>query len=434
MLQEHGVSIESDWPGGLPAVRRTGVVQLRQTTADAPSAPAGPSLPGVTATLWRSEGVDQIRSLNDLGEVPQGSVVWFNLDPIRAETTCASGAHEVETRSTFLVEQLQDWCPGLQAEMLQDLLQEDVQPKVESYGDEYGATRAVSVAAAIARETPDDDDFDGLDEEIVGQLVEILVGDGWLITCWHPSRAISSTTIESNDQSMLQEPFLCKVRHWWLTEGAAGTEGLTSSALGQHLVRALVGTYDATHRMMERWMADWEVTFYTCLSQRDKAERLQAAATEISNYLYMTAEIRRRLTALQHGRAATAEKTWFPCQTYLAPNTAPDTGLSDVEETIVKSLHSHKENFDRLSGDIRASMDVLMLQSTAMQQESTERVQNTLGLVTGIILVPTLVAGFFGANTKLPGGGTWLGFEGMVLIMLATGIAAYVLISRLSRK
>jgi Mg2+ and Co2+ transporter CorA len=74
-----------------------------------------------------------------------------------------------------------------------------------------------------------------------------------------------------------------------------------------------------------------------------------------------------------------------------------------------------------------------MLQSTATQQESTERLQRLLGKVTGLVLVPTLVAGLFGANTELPGRGTWLGFELMMILIVLTAITAYFVIRRLTR-
>jgi Mg2+ and Co2+ transporter CorA len=78
-------------------------------------------------------------------------------------------------------------------------------------------------------------------------------------------------------------------------------------------------------------------------------------------------------------------------------------------------------------------MDLLMLQSAATQQESTERLQGYLGKVTGLVLVPTLVAGFFGANTRLPGGGNWLGLELMVMLMVLSAVGVFLVIRRISQ-
>ena len=200
-----------------------------------------------------------------------------------------------------------------------------------------------------------------------------------------------------------------------------------------YLVQSLLQTYEATHRMMERWMAHWEVEFYTSLQCADRAGRLKEAAGEISDYLYMTAEIRRKLTAFQHARWSTADRSWFPKLSDADKHAGPAPEAHPDVVAVTGRLDSLKQNFDRLSGDIRANMDVLMLQSTATQQESSERVQNYLGQVTGLVLVPTLIAGFFGANTALPGGGSWMGFELMTVLMIASAVVVYFVIRRLTR-
>ena len=212
-----------------------------------------------------------------------------------------------------------------------------------------------------------------------------------------------------------------------------GQDSESSSDLGMYLVQSLLQTYDATHRMMERWMAHWEVEFYTSLRCTDRAERLREAAREISDFLYITAEIRRRLTAFQHARWSTADRNWFPRLSTSSERDGYNPTVHPDVDAVTGRLDSVKQNFDRLSGDIRANMDVLMLQSTATQQESTEKVQNYLGQVTGLVLVPTLIAGLFGANTALPGGGSWMGFELMMLLMILSGVAVYFVIRRLTR-
>ena len=72
-----------------------------------------------------------------------------------------------------------------------------------------------------------------------------------------------------------------------------------------------------------------------------------------------------------------------------------------------------------------------MLQSSHVQQKSAERVQGYLGRVTGLVLVPTFVAGLFGANTALPGGGSWMGFEIMLVLMLISSVAVFFVLRRI---
>ena len=58
---------------------------------------------------------------------------------------------------------------------------------------------------------------------------------------------------------------------------------------------------------------------------------------------------------------------------------------------------------------VRASLDLMHNQTAARQlelsrkqQESAERIQTKIELITSAFLVPTLIAGVFGANTALP--------------------------------
>lgn len=55
-----------------------------------------------------------------------------------------------------------------------------------------------------------------------------------------------------------------------------------------------------------------------------------------------------------------------------------------------------------------------------------ERLQSQLAKVTALLLVPTLIAGVFGANTQLPGIGSWLGFDLMIVLMICSAVAVYL--------
>jgi hypothetical protein len=327
-------------------------------------------------------------------------------------------------------------CPGLTEEMVRDLLLQDVQPKLETYGDERDGVRGVSVVAVVALENPGRaDDADGVSEELVFQMVEIVVGGGWVVTCWHPSRVFAGTHEEQPGDSLLREPFMAEVKSQWLGNSSSGDGGTpqTPGDLGLYLSRSLVSTFGASHRMMERWVASWEVDFYKSLTREDKAEKLKEAAREISNLLSMVGEFRRRLTAFQHARWSTSDGSWFPDLSDNDDTLLTEAGQSRRAKALASSVDSAGETFALLASSIRADMDLLMLQSAATQQESTERLQGYLGKVTGLVLVPTLVAGFFGANTRLPGGGNWLGLELMVMLMVLSAVGVFLVIRRISQ-
>jgi Mg2+ and Co2+ transporter CorA len=198
-----------------------------------------------------------------------------------------------------------------------------------------------------------------------------------------------------------------------------------------YLTRSLVDTYGASHRMMEGWMSSWEAAFYKSLCSEQKPRRLKEAAIEISNMLSMVGEFRRRLTAFEHARWTTTDCSWFPDLTGQQREILNEPDQSEEVTWLVQDISSAGKKFEQLTCDIRADMDLLMLQSAAVQQELTERLQKYLGKVTGLVLVPTLVAGLFGANTRLPGGGSWLGFEIMLGLMVLSGVVVYWLIHKL---
>jgi Mg2+ and Co2+ transporter CorA len=247
------------------------------------------------------------------------------------------------------------------------------------------------------------------------------------VTCWHKAQTYRGGNPDRDCDPMLREPFMAHVRHRWGEDRRASTAAAaTPGLLGLYLARSLTDTYDASNRMLERWVEGWEVAFYEALSGRDKARHLAEAAGEISNLLAMTGEFRRRVTALHHARTTTDDKTWFP-------NLGNGIDKHPHVEALAETLNSAAAQLRRLGDHIGKDMDLLMLQSAATQHEADERLQGFLANITGLVLVPTLVVGLFGANTRLPGGGSWLGFELMLILMLVSAVIVYFVIRKIAR-
>lgn len=136
---------------------------------------------------------------------------------------------------------------------------------------------------------------------------------------------------------------------------------------------------------------------------------------------------------LQHARWATSDRSWFPALSDRDESVLKEENQSAEAKALAEHLESLDEKITLLSEGLRADMDLLMLQASATQQEQTERLQGYLSRVTGLILVPTFVAGLFGANTRLPGGGSWMGFDLMVVLMVVSSIGVYWIMRRLAR-
>jgi Mg2+ and Co2+ transporter CorA len=315
--------------------------------------------------------------------------------------------------------------------MVKDLLMEDIQPKVESYGDEIGAIRVVSAVAVIAREAPGEEgDLDGVSEQLVFQLVEMIVSATWIITCWHPGRIFADPSHKEKRQPLLREAFLAHVRYRWLEESQ---HPRTAGDLGVYLARSLVDTYGASHRMLERWVASWEMRFFRDMGA-GRVDTLEHATEEISNMLSLVGEFRRRRTAFAEARSATPDKTWFP--NLSDTQDVPGTGRRESAQVnaLAALIDVSGKSLELLFNSIRADMDLLMLHSMGTQQKSGERLEKKLKIVTVLFLVPTLIAGVFGANTAVPWEHEMFGFKFMLILMVILSLVVYLVMFVLGDK
>lgn len=102
-----------------------------------------------------------------------------------------------------------------------------------------------------------------------------------------------------------------------------------------------------------------------------------------------------------------AERYWFA-------NTADSARINDGLPTIDQAFDRFSE---RLRTSLALSATVASSRTLALQQranEQTAQFQTAITALGSLVLVPTLVVGFFGANVPLPFGNSWLGFALMV--------------------
>lgn len=70
-------------------------------------------------------------------------------------------------------------------------------------------------------------------------------------------------------------------------------------------------------------------------------------------------------------------------------------------------------------------LDLVQLQLAQVQGRKTERLQQKVEVVASVLLVPTLVAGAYGANTDFPGLGERWGTTMMVLLMVLGAVGTF---------
>jgi Mg2+ and Co2+ transporter CorA len=390
-------------PDGTINARQSEVVQLSVESS---------SQKTVAATSWSA---DRVGIPIDLSEHHADDIVWIDICPSLDESTA---------EAADLLEQIMPACPGLTRAMVHDLLVRDLAPTVVTYSAGEEPVRRVTVPAAVAFDRPDSLAPDGRSERVLIWTVKILVGDGWMVTCWHPGRELEAGLTREGEPTVrvLAESYVARVRASWSEHPETMR---TSSDLGLALATELVRTYEGSQRAFERWTADWEVRVFGSLNGPERLDVLKGASREISNYLYLNAEIRRGLSSFMHGQLATSDEHWFPRVSHAPGETTPG-----AVTYLTESAYRVREDYERIATNIRVNMDALMLQLSAAEHDHAAKSQDMLELVSALILVPGLIVGFYGANTYLPGGGKPIGFVAMLALMVVGSAAVLALLRR----
>jgi hypothetical protein len=191
----------------------------------------------------------------------------------------------------------------------------------------------------------------------------------------------------------------------------------TSGDLATLVLYELVGTYPHAGRTLMSWLEQWELDFHR---RFDDTERNTLVAVRS-----LLAELEERLVAFERPEVEAGE-AWFTDLT-------SERWAVRVEQLVARAL----SDLAATNAALRSSLDLLAVHSSAQhlrlaryQAAQTERLQGTVAIVTSVLLVPTLIASFFGSNTRIPGEGEWEGFFLMCTLIAVGALAAYLLIRR----
>jgi hypothetical protein len=348
-------------------------------------------------TEWRPGLAPEKKSLFQCAPTNE-AVRWFHVDVIHSEPD-------------MIYEALDPVCPGLTEQMVVDLFTVDPRPYVHHYTDEPNLrmVSAFSVRADESEEGASDAEASKAGA-LVFQLVEMLAGDGWVVTCWHRSKRYHGAEEIAEGVPEGRADVMGGVETWWRQGGLS-----TAGDLATLILHELVLTYPSAARVMNSWLEQWELDFH---KRFDKTER-----HTLIDVRSLLAELEERLRAIERPEAD-ATDSWF-------------TGLSSakwaerVERLMIRAL----SDLESIHGTLRSSLDLLGVHATAQQLKlaqhsaaAQERLQGALALVTSVLLVPTFIAGFFGANTEVPGQGRWWGFVLMVILMVIGAAGTWLLI------
>jgi Mg2+ and Co2+ transporter CorA len=174
-------------------------------------------------------------------------------------------------------------------------------------------------------------------------------------------------------------------------------------------------TYAPAHRALFSWLEEWELSLYVddALDNQDELPELWG----------LMAVMRDWLNPLNHpGLRADIGKSWLVATDHKA--------VIEVDDRVDKAL----AGLAKLSERLRQSFGLLHLEQSEEQREHSERMQRRIEIAAAVFLVPTLVVGFYGANTWVPGQGKHWGFWVMVIVLVLLSLAALLGVLYLQRR
>lgn len=365
-----------------------------RSTASVPAATSSePWLRRVS--VWRPASPPVLCALGE--SVPDDAFVWVEL-------TCDSKM----CGTVFAA--ISSLCPGLTEDMLDDLLTPDEAPTGDSFqGGVIKLASTFSVEAIRLGEKRVRGSAEGAGV-VRFQPVEILAGPRWLISCWHPRRTYQGAmNIKEEEPGSADEVFNAVSGRWLrAAEGGPGD-------LGVALMHELALSYAPAHRALFSWLEDWELSLYVDddLENRDQLPELWGLMAVLRDWLN---------PLNKPGLRADVAKAWLPATDHSA--------VIEVDDRVDKALAA----LAKLSETLRQSFNVLHLEQTEEQRQQSERMQHRVELAAAAFLVPTLIVGFYGANTWVPGQGRHWGFWVMVAALIVLSAVTLLGVLQMQRR
>jgi hypothetical protein len=301
-----------------------------------------------------------------------------------------------------LFEFLGPHCEGLELEMLTDLLNPDEIPESRRWQD-----GEVRLASSFAVHSPAA--WTALKErkaftpsaEAVYEPVELLAGKDWLVTRWHDACLYRGAgLLEHGLAPVSRDGVRAAVEKRWACrrQGSPGD-------LGVLVMHELALTYAPTHRRFLAALEEWELKLY----ESDGEPRdLSKDQHQLDDLWGARARLRDWLNPLNvPGLRGDPDKAWLPATDHKA--------VIAVDERVDKALAA----LSKLGDTLRSSFHLLHIQKAEAQRDRNEELQRRVERLATIFLIPTLIVGFYGANTWVPGQQRHWGFWVMVGVMAA---------------
>jgi hypothetical protein len=200
-------------------------------------------------------------------------------------------------------------------------------------------------------------------------------------------------------------------------EDNGGPPGQVAETLFAQCVRAMHDVADGLAIVLDRW----EALVLERARSRQRGSRFELPAL---------ADIGATVDFVDHHARAVGRPTSNKPAHYFTTSPASAEIEAAAEDTVT-TLHSLRERIRTGLALVSAVLTSQALEVAEETQSGNEDFQRIAGILGAVILGPTLVAGLFGANTALPGGGNWWGFGIMLALMVVSAVALLVVLRRL---
>ena len=221
------------------------------------------------------------------------------------------------------------------------------------------------------------------------QSIELVVGDTWLVSCWHQPLSVST-----DGAHYVHDPG--HPRELDAPETVANPIELAAAILDQ-----LSTGYGAAVEQLEAFLDGWELAAY----RNDvEPETLRALRGFVGQFRHRLAPLEESLEELR--------ETW---------------PVAHVHMRVKRALKA----LERLALRLRSAFDLVTAHYATAQHDQSEALQDRIAWITALLIAPTFLASIAGVNTALPGQGSWLGFVALLVLM---GLAAFATRSLLRRR
>jgi hypothetical protein len=345
-----------------------------------------------SVTHWRAGEAGEEAELTD--EAAAGTVVWVELGPGAALDVGSALSARLGAR--------------FDDALLADLERPDERPAAHVIDFAAGVWKLSSVA--IAAEEHDDDEHVNA-SSTVGHVkirsVELVVAPGWIVSCWNDARTLGDEHPSYSDSPDGPAGVMETVAEVWSSYDAASPYTLAAI-----LLAACAIEYASVIETLDSWYDQWQ------LAHRDPGQSIgRDTLLDLRGFVI---GLRRRVGPLIELLDKLGDE--WPALVPAGEHDAFEHALAHAERRTSATLRA-LEHFD---DTLQSAFGILSAEDTRQQRAQTERVHDRLDIVSAVFLVPALIAGIYGANTAIPGGGSWWGFAVMFVLMLL-GIALALL-------